>query len=123
MPPASTPALALERWPSPLPRRFPIPQLALERCCSTATALTAFGSFALLPNISGVGNTSIGGSALFNNVSTGNGLADGNTAVGHGALLSNTDASENTAVGDGALFNNDTTGNGLATINTAVGAI
>src|SRR5206468_5099294 len=38
---ASTPGSVLGRWPSPaVPGRIPIPQLALQRCCSTPLATT-----------------------------------------------------------------------------------
>jgi hypothetical protein len=62
-------------------------------------ANNAFGAYALEGNVHANSNTAIGDAALFDNDSSGHGIANGNTAVGAEALTNNVDGANNIALG------------------------
>ena len=83
---------------------------------TTGTQNVAVGTDALVFNSVASDNNAVGAFALFNNDSSGLGLANFNNAHGRNALQANVDGSQNNAFGDDVMFN-VTTGS----FNTAVG--
>jgi hypothetical protein len=93
------------------PNDAAISGFAVGRGGGAAVSNTAFGTYNLLRNTTGINNTSVGYFALFFNLS-----GSGNTAYGLSTLGQNTTGSNQTAIGGGAL--------GASTTNVATfGAI
>jgi uncharacterized coiled-coil protein SlyX len=82
---------------------------------TTGSENTAVGTDALVFNSIATDNNAVGEFALFNNDSSGGGLANFNNAFGNSALTSNVDGGGNVAIGQDALFNSN------SSFNTAVG--
>jgi hypothetical protein len=71
---------------------------------SDGTENAAVGAGALFSNLVAGDNNAFGTFALFNNDSSGSGLANFNNAFGRNALFSNVDGDENDSFGDDSMF-------------------
>jgi len=83
---------------------------------TTGSENTAVGTDAMVFNTVASDNNAVGAFALFNNDSSGLGLANFNNAHGRNALQANVDGTQNNAFGDDAMFDNTT-----GSFNTAMG--